>query len=86
MHFHILTNVVSTFRNAYSANLRASYDGHRLRLKHSVRDNKNKSQIFKVSLCNGFFSYDLLQTKQTPLPLVRKLTIPTERPPLVGEI
>jgi hypothetical protein len=28
-----------------------------------------------------------LQTnKQTPWPLVRKRTIPTERPPLVGEI
>jgi hypothetical protein len=26
------------------------------------------------------------QTKQTPWPLVRKRTIPTERPPFVGEI
>jgi hypothetical protein len=26
------------------------------------------------------------QTKQTPWPLVRKRTIPTERPPLVNEI
>jgi hypothetical protein len=28
----------------------------------------------------------LNQTKQTPWPLVRKRTISTERPPLVGEI
>jgi hypothetical protein len=27
-----------------------------------------------------------LPTKQTPWPLVHKQTIPTERPPLVGEI
>jgi hypothetical protein len=26
------------------------------------------------------------QTKQTPWPLVRKQTLPTERPPLLGEI
>jgi hypothetical protein len=26
------------------------------------------------------------ETKQTPWPLFRKRTIPTERPPLVGEI
>jgi hypothetical protein len=27
-----------------------------------------------------------LKRKQTPWPLVRKRTIPTERPPLVGEL
>jgi hypothetical protein len=30
--------------------------------------------------------YTHTHTKQTPWPLVRKRTIPTERPPLVGEI
>jgi hypothetical protein len=29
---------------------------------------------------------ELGTTKQTPWPLVRERTIPTERPPLVGEI
>jgi hypothetical protein len=28
----------------------------------------------------------IVEKKQTPWPLVRKRTIPTERPPLVGEI
>jgi hypothetical protein len=30
--------------------------------------------------------YDEIPIKQTPWPLVRKRTIPTEQPPLVGEI
>jgi hypothetical protein len=39
--------------------------------------------------CNvvcGFSPSSCPQQKQTPWPLVRKRTIPTERPPLVDEI
>jgi hypothetical protein len=31
-------------------------------------------------------NFEAKQTKQTPWPLVRERTIPTERPPLVDEI
>jgi hypothetical protein len=36
-------------------------------------------------LCGGIIDYAQTNKKQTPWPLVRKLTIPTERPPLAGE-
>jgi hypothetical protein len=44
-----------------------------------------------IEILNIFEAYSLSlymndQQKQIPWPLVRKLTIPTERPPLLGEI
>jgi hypothetical protein len=47
------------------------------------RLNKN---FLKLFLAEVFYSEILLYKKQTPWPLVRKQTIPTEGPPLVGEI
>jgi hypothetical protein len=35
---------------------------------------------------DGIGDYKILQTKQTPWPLVRERTIPTKRPPLVDEM
>jgi hypothetical protein len=39
-----------------------------------------------VCISISLTSLMLIQTKQTPWPLVRKQTIPTDRPPLVDEI
>jgi hypothetical protein len=54
-----------------------------LAIRHS-----NKTILYML-LCLKYLSGGLQgtkQTKQTPWPLVRKRTIPTERPPLVDEI
>jgi hypothetical protein len=47
-----------------------------------------RSFDFSHPACPSFLYpvFLLLQTKQTPWPLVRERTIPTERPPLVDEI
>jgi hypothetical protein len=42
--------------------------------------------LINVALINGSTSQTTNKTKQTPWPLVRERTIPTDRPPLVDEI
>jgi hypothetical protein len=45
----------------------------------------SKLNIFDLNIIQNSISVTI-KTKQTLWPLVRKRTIPTERPPLVGEI
>jgi hypothetical protein len=44
------------------------------------------SKLLEYSTTKRAVFYCLVANKQTPWPLVRKRTIPTQRPPLVGEI
>jgi hypothetical protein len=43
-------------------------------------------QLIAVILKVVMFALQILRYKQTPWPLVRERTIPTDRPPLVDEI
>jgi hypothetical protein len=56
------------------------------------QDNINQESVTKdkedcdVSIGMGKSYFGVSTEKQTPWPLVRKQTVPTEQPPLVGEI
>jgi hypothetical protein len=52
------------------------------------RSNKhhNKIKTHETPLLKTLLARDDNKNKQTPSPLVRERTIPTERPPFVGEI
>jgi hypothetical protein len=49
-------------------------------------DGKVEWNTFVLSVTINHFAYFETKKKQTPWPLFRKRTIPTERTPLVGEI
>jgi hypothetical protein len=44
------------------------------------------TEAYRVVRCQDSHIIETKKNKQTPGPLVRKQTIPTDRPPLVGEI
>jgi hypothetical protein len=51
---------------------------------HSNRRENHKP--YNLELLLGYKTKNKQTNKQTPWPLVRERTIPTDRPPLVGEI
>jgi hypothetical protein len=65
-------------------------------MPHSVSDSRSavsthpelaEVELNPCALASGFsFAPRIVTNKQTPWPLVRERTIPTDRPPLVDEI